>query len=240
MLEPIERRSLTDSVFEQLRDAILTGGYRAGSPLPSERELAAALQVNRGAVREALGRLGQLGLVLVRHGGATRVLDYREQGGLELLPALLLRADGRPEPSAIRAVMEMRSALAPDVARLAAVRQRAPLGAAADGVREAAGDLRASQAAHLTAWNALVDGSGNVAYRLAFNQLWRVYESVLDVLAGVLAPELSDAEGMLAILDAAASGDALTAAQAASNLVRKGQNALDQVLTTLEALPEVP
>ena len=55
--------SAVDRVVSQLRDDILGGRYRATDRLPSERELSEKLGVNRGAVREGLRTLAQLGIV---------------------------------------------------------------------------------------------------------------------------------------------------------------------------------
>jgi DNA-binding FadR family transcriptional regulator len=85
---PASRSSVSDHVFGQVRDAILAGVYPPDSSLPSERDLAAVFEVNRHAVREALRRLQQLGLVRVAQGGATRVLDWRRHAGLDLAMAL--------------------------------------------------------------------------------------------------------------------------------------------------------
>ena len=41
---------------------ILEGSYRVGEQLPSERDLAARFKTNRGAVREAMKTLQQIGL----------------------------------------------------------------------------------------------------------------------------------------------------------------------------------
>ena len=65
MFKPIERKSLADSVYEQLRDAIVGGEFPAGSSLPSERQLREQLGVNRGALREALKRLEEARRALV-------------------------------------------------------------------------------------------------------------------------------------------------------------------------------
>ncbi len=51
VLKPVRRQSLSDAVFDQLRDRIVSGAMRAGDPLPAERALCEALGVNRGAVR---------------------------------------------------------------------------------------------------------------------------------------------------------------------------------------------
>src|SRR4051794_41552174 len=64
-------------VFTRLSEEILSGRYEAGEKLPTQRKLAAELGVTMTALREALKRLEQLGLVEVRHGDAMRVSDWR-------------------------------------------------------------------------------------------------------------------------------------------------------------------
>src|SRR5437660_1516511 len=81
----VPRASLPDHVFAELREAVISGEYVPGERLPPQRALAAEFGVNMASVREALKRLEQLRLVDVRHGDATRVLDWRHSGGLEAL-----------------------------------------------------------------------------------------------------------------------------------------------------------
>ena len=120
--EPVPRRPVSEAVFEELRTAILGGRYAAGEALPAERLLAEAFAVNRHAVREALKRLQQAGLVEVRHGGATRVLDWRAEGGLDLLAHVPFAGDRAAGPELLRSVVEARRWIGIDVARLAAAR----------------------------------------------------------------------------------------------------------------------
>ena len=85
--------------------------------------LCEALGVNRGSVREALRRLQQSRLVSVRHGGTSQVLDYRASAGLDLLADLIVTPAGSFDTAVVRGIIEMRSALAPDIARRAAERR---------------------------------------------------------------------------------------------------------------------
>ena len=87
-------KPVSGKVFSQLRKQILSGSLAPGDPLPSERTLVGELGVSRHAVREALRRLQQAGLIAVSQGGATRVLDLRSSGGLELLPISRSRPRG--------------------------------------------------------------------------------------------------------------------------------------------------
>lgn len=58
-------------VARRLLDYLLSGEIRPGDRLPSERQLAADLEVGRSAVREAMTALALLGLVEVRQGNGT-------------------------------------------------------------------------------------------------------------------------------------------------------------------------
>jgi len=91
-----------------LRDDILRGQYRSGERLPSERDLSARFEVNRGAVREALKKLEQLGVASINPGGA-RVLPI-EQASLDVLGHLVDLND-HPDPQLIVHLLEVLGAL---------------------------------------------------------------------------------------------------------------------------------
>jgi GntR family transcriptional regulator, transcriptional repressor for pyruvate dehydrogenase complex len=121
MLKPVERQRVADEIVEQLRSLILTGQYRAGEKLPPERELAKTLGVNRASLREALKKLEHMGLVRIRQGDGTRVENFMETAGLELVTHLVpLARSGYPD--IIRDALEFRRLVAREVARLAAAR----------------------------------------------------------------------------------------------------------------------
>lgn len=70
-LEPARRRGLSSEVADVIRTAIFDGRYPPGAPL-REVELAEALEVSRGPVREALQQLEREGMVRAGwHRGAT-------------------------------------------------------------------------------------------------------------------------------------------------------------------------
>jgi DNA-binding FadR family transcriptional regulator len=69
LLRAVPQRRAFEAILEQLEEAIASGELEAGSKLPTERELAAALDVSRTSVREALRVLEALGLLGTRRGG---------------------------------------------------------------------------------------------------------------------------------------------------------------------------
>jgi GntR family transcriptional regulator, transcriptional repressor for pyruvate dehydrogenase complex len=239
MFKPVQKKSLSDAVFEQLRTEIISGRMEPGSTLPAERALCEALGVNRGAVREALKRLEQARLVSVQHGGSTTVLDYREHAGTDLLSALLITAEGRVNTRVARSVMEMRSALAPDIARLCAIRGR-HLADAIDAIVEQMAyhrkDLGRLQILSLEFWSTLVEGSDNVAYQLALNSMREAYEKFAHLLTHVLADEFKDLEAYRAIADAIRNADPDEAEAIAREHIRPGEERIGKVIQTLESI----
>ncbi|MGO8960933.1 MAG: FadR/GntR family transcriptional regulator [Streptosporangiaceae bacterium] len=85
----IPKVDLAGTAVGQIRDAILSGDIAAGDELPSERELALQLGINRTTVRDVLTHLELLGIIHRQHGKRCRVLDYRRNGSLELIPHLV-------------------------------------------------------------------------------------------------------------------------------------------------------
>ncbi len=239
MFEPVQKQSLSDAVFEQLRDKIVSGEMAAGARLPSERVLCEMLGVNRGAVREALKRLEQARLISIQHGGATRILAWRDSAGLDLLTSLLFNAEGELNLLAARSVVELRSALAPDIARLAALRggpeAADSLDVLAEQMRGAQGDLSQVQTLALAFWGQLAAASGNVAYRLAYNTLRESYQKFQGLLTQVLAEEYRDVSAYAGIAAAVRAGDPGRAAAIAESLIRSGAQAIFQILEALSA-----
>jgi DNA-binding GntR family transcriptional regulator len=75
---------LTDTVTQRLRDAILSGRLRDGVRLV-ERDIAAAFEVSRGPVRDALRQLAVEGLVMFESGSGARVASLTLLDGEEIM-----------------------------------------------------------------------------------------------------------------------------------------------------------
>ena len=186
MVSPVPRLSVPDQVFEQLRGAILSGVYGPGERLPPQRALAAEMEVNMASVREALKRLEQLRLVEVRHGDATRALDWRRSGGLE---ALLL--GGAMEEPFVRDLFEARRLLLVEAARLAAQRRS---GEQARQLRELAEAVERAEepgvrlAGDWAFMSALVEAAGNLVFQLIMNSVRELYLQRADAFTALVSP----------------------------------------------------
>jgi DNA-binding FadR family transcriptional regulator len=112
---PHPHPSRTQQIAAELRDEILRGGYRPGDRLPSERDLSQRFDVHRGAVREALKKLEQLGVAVILPGGA-RVAPL-DDASLDVVEHLLDLRDP-PDPELVDQVLELLGGLMSTAARL--------------------------------------------------------------------------------------------------------------------------
>ncbi|RZK93941.1 MAG: FadR family transcriptional regulator [Rhodococcus sp. (in: high G+C Gram-positive bacteria)] len=236
MFEPIARKSASTEVFDQITARVLGGDLAAGEALPSERRLAEAFGVSRPAVREAIQKLAQAGLVEVRQGDATSVRDFRQHGGPELLSQLLVR-DGRPDWAVVRSVLEARRMIGVQVARLAAARAT---DASGTNLREAVDHLAsdtdpvAQQVGALAFWERVVDAADSIAFRLIFNSLRNAYEPTMTAMTAVMVAEVGRTDLYYRLAEAISAHDEDTAAQTATTLLDLGTAAVTAVTDTLQ------
>jgi len=218
VLRAVEKRSLPDKVFEQLTAEIVGGRYAPGATIPSERDLSEVLAVNRHVVREAVKRLEQVGLLKVVQGGRTKVLDFRQTAGLDLLAVVAEHAEAvEALLPLLAAALEMRAGIGVDLSRLCAQRAGSDvrrellelsdrLAGVGEGVELLPLDERF--------WRRVLDGAGNLAYQLAFNSLIRAVYARLDFSLPWLERELRRSDYRRPIAVAIAAGDAEAAASA--------------------------
>ncbi len=217
----IAQPPLSSRIHASLRAEILAGRYAPGSALPSERVLSERLGSNRHAIREALKRLQQAGLVRISQGGATRVRDWRREGGLDLLVELAAAGEAPDELELPRATLEMRACVGADAARLCARRASATVRAelvARAAALAAQADLDERNAGYERLWEMIVDGSGNVAYRLALNTLL-AGQRVLRFDADLVAGELRATDLIRELVGAIADGEEDAAERRARTLL---------------------
>ncbi len=199
-----------------MREAILSGRYAPGERLPTQRNLAADLNVNMATVREALKRLEQLRLVEVRHGDATRVLDWRASGGLEALAAL-----GAQDGEVVRALFEARRLLLVEAARLAAERRSDEQ---ADRIAQLAGAIAVAasdDAALIADWefmSAVIEAAGNLVFQLIMNSVRQLYLPNAQAFSAVVANRESLTKLYATVADAIGARSATRAARAIERL----------------------
>jgi GntR family transcriptional repressor for pyruvate dehydrogenase complex len=120
LYRPIQSFKVFEQVANQIEKRILSGELRSGDRLPTERDLAEQFQASRTAVREAMKILAQKGLVDMRPGRGTIVIDGAPQAmqhSIGLVMKLKLGEVGGSDN-----LVEVREILETEIAALAAAR----------------------------------------------------------------------------------------------------------------------
>jgi DNA-binding FadR family transcriptional regulator len=162
----MQSSSRSAAIAAELRDDILRGQYRSGERLPSERDLAERYGVHRGAIREAMKRLEQLGIARTGPGGA-RVAPIHE-ASLDVVQHLIDLQDP-PDPNVVDQVIEVLGGLFSNAARLCAERatdeQRVEIHRI---LAKAKGELPADERASVMEelGDLFVEASGNMVLKL--------------------------------------------------------------------------
>jgi DNA-binding FadR family transcriptional regulator len=185
----------TNTIATALRDEILAGQYRRGERLPSERDLSERFAASRGAVREALKQLEQLGIASIQHGGA-RVVAI-EECTLDVLGPLLDLHD-IPDPKLVDEVMQMIGVLMREAAiaalEKASDEQLLEAQTIIDGILEAGADPIQQFAGFRQLGQFYVEVANHLVLRLMINGL---RTSFLDRLAPNKTLSEHDSEALI-------------------------------------------
>jgi GntR family transcriptional repressor for pyruvate dehydrogenase complex len=225
MLKPVEKQRVAEEIAEQLRSLILNGQYAPGSKLPPERELSKRLRVNRASLREALKKLEHQGLVRIRQGDGTRVQNFMETGGIELVQHLLPLGGGKPE--LIRDLLEFRRIFGRELARLAAARSGknkeglAKLRALAEKAEQATGAADLFDL-DFEFYVAIASLSGNQVMLLLINTVRDGVKGFMPLLANLAGPQEAVRKHHRELIAAIERGDSAGAAKIADEYLRMG------------------
>lgn len=164
----------------RLVQAILDGKFPINSTLPAERELAHLLGITRPTLREALQRLSRDGWLEIRHGKATRVRDYWQEGSLGVLGAIAKHQDNLP-PDFITQLLEVRGLLAPTYTKLAIVRSHEKVIAVLNTVCDLPDTPQAFARGDYQLHRKLTIESGNPVYTLILNGFADLYQDMARI-----------------------------------------------------------
>jgi GntR family transcriptional regulator, transcriptional repressor for pyruvate dehydrogenase complex len=207
-LGPVAVPKASDVLADHLREQILSGKLEEGSALPVERELAAAVGLSRGVVRDALRVLEIEGLITTRPGRAGGSF-VRRPDATTLQRSLSVLVSGRGVR--FQSLLETRDALEPAAAELAALNRTpqdlARLDEASQLLRDSVGDIP-KFLQHNAEWHVAVAAASH-------NEIMQI---ILDSLsrAIVKATDISDFNSQRTMNETLAAHDRILAA------IRKG------------------
>lgn len=164
--------TLSHEIADILRTEILQQRFRSGERLPSERDLAARFSASRGAVREALSQLEQVGLISIQPGGVR--IKPIDAASIAILGPLMSLSE-RPDPALIDQFLQTFAAMSALNARealsVANEEQLATMREMIDAISERGSDGNASQQEWVEFMEYLQSVADNLVVRLIGNDL---------------------------------------------------------------------
>lgn len=224
---PIQKRKLSEDVRQRLLEVIAEGEVQPGDALPSERELMESLGVGRPAIREAMQALQRSGLIEIRHGERARVVTPTMGRMIdqisESMKQMLVHS-----PANLDHLKEARLAFELEMARLAAKRHSSGdlerLRRTVDEQEAAQGDIGRFKEFDGRFHREIAAISGNPIWPALSEALFRWLSDFYVNLVSVPGKEALTVSEHRTIIEAIASGDPATAADAmAHHLTRASE-----------------
>lgn len=241
------KKRAVETTADRVRSAILRGEISVGTDLPGERSLAEELGVSRLTLRSALARLETEGLVQSVHGSGTRVLDFRQTAGVDLI-AYLAREDlasGTMPVGLLHDLLELRRMVAVELVALIAERASdAEIEALSDHLDEQEkllGDAPRFMEADLQFARLMVRAGHNLALELLNNTVLRL----IAAHPGLEVAFRANAEQTLAVyrrlLEPISARDPRRAERVARRILdRLDRATLDRVAELVDAQRKAP
>ncbi len=91
---PLQQGSVVLLVIERIKQALINDELKPGDYLPSESELTRNLGVGKSSVREAIKMLQAMGILEVRRGQGTRILEHPSEDALNSMVFQMILAKG--------------------------------------------------------------------------------------------------------------------------------------------------
>ena len=110
-------KKLREQIADRIQDMIATNQLKPGEQLPSEREMAKSVGVNRGTVREAIRLLEQRGLIETHTGSGAYVVNVSSSTVTESIERYFAFGSCSHED-----LIQLREILDPEISALAAER----------------------------------------------------------------------------------------------------------------------
>jgi DNA-binding FadR family transcriptional regulator len=234
-------RNLTHQLTHQIGQAIVQGHYAIDKPFPTEAELSSQFNISRSVTREAVKMLTAKGLIASRPRQGIRVMPSNQWNMFDA-DVLSWTLNARPSLTLLREFTQLRMAIEPEAAILAAenYRDKVAIAAISDALlrmKAACEGLDDPLAADIEFHCAILSASNNrFFYQLReFIQVaLRVSIASTNQLKGVLTANYDDHKR---VYDAICIGDGEAAAAATKVLLLEVMELINFSLSSQKSVP---
>lgn len=235
-----EKRS--EGIYRLLQRDIINGVYPPDTRFPPERDLAETYGVSRVTVREAVARLGQLGLVKTMPQSGTYVTDFYSKASFQLLIDIMNNSE-IVDTEIVVSLMEFRrinevhtircltnSISSGDLEKLQSI---------LEAKKKARSDIREISRLHYEMHQFFAQKAPNIVIRLLFNSFKPVYKHYIDLFFTLPGSVEYVLEKYHRLLSAMKAGDADYASYLMDEILTYGENRVKEVLGLYQDLKKV-
>ncbi|MFW6269335.1 MAG: FadR/GntR family transcriptional regulator [Bacillota bacterium] len=97
LTSPINNDSVVNTVLNRIKEALINGELKPGEKLPSEQKFSEKMNIGRSTVREAIKMLEALGVVDIRRGDGTYIVESLDARSINPLIFSLILQTGDPK-----------------------------------------------------------------------------------------------------------------------------------------------
>ncbi len=166
-----------DVAEQYLIESIWNGSIAINSELPAERLLADKIGVTRTTLREVLQRLAKDGWITIRHGKPTKVNNFWETSGLNIL-STLTRLDEARRGDFIDQLMSVRTNVSAIILRMAAKHNHQSVITFLENIPSIDANSEAFTEFDYRFYHQVAVSSNNMIYVLILNGLQDLYRKV--------------------------------------------------------------
>lgn len=201
----IKAQSPASFAEEYIIESIWNSRFPPGSILPAERELSELIGVTRTTLREVLQRLARDGWLTIQHGKPTRVNNFWETSGLNILETLA-RLDEEKVPELIDQLLSARTNISSIFIRGAVKHAPEKVIEAVQPLAQLADEAHAFADFDYEFHHQLAFASGNPIYALILNGFKGLYGRVGRYYFSRPQPRLLAREYYLSLAELAGAG----------------------------------
>ncbi|MEX1378399.1 MAG: FadR/GntR family transcriptional regulator [Eubacteriales bacterium] len=220
------RKSRKQQFIMAIEEKILSGEWKVGDKIPTERELVEEFETSRTVVNAALAELQQIGFLDINPRQWTKVADYKKDGKLETLYSQVRYSGGAVDANVLQGILDARRLVEDESTRLAAKNATdADIEELYEIVKleESAKTLEEKTALDFRFHHMLCVASGNPVYPLILNSFHPIGQKFLQLFYSIIDDKYQIYKRHLKIVDAIKSRDGDAAAAQLDVLLVEGE-----------------
>ena len=223
------KQSKKQEFISQIESNILSGKWKVGEQIPTERELVSMYGTSRTVVNAALSELAQKGFLKINPRQWTQVADYKKEGTLAVIFSMMKYNGRNVDMGLLQSVLDARLLVETESAKLAAQNRTDEDIALLENINQSEKgviDIRERAEIDYSFHHALTLAGGNLVYPLIINSFKPFGLVYLEIFYSRIEEPSTLAQRHSDIIAAIKNRDAVSAERLVRELLLHGEQVL--------------